>query len=176
MQRTILLAFAALFTGTAYGQTPSLFTNLISPEKAVPVLSQSLSGTWLSELRRPGPSGLLPPIPTIVTFSSEGVWISAPADGTQTATQGVWIRVGDRRFLGSGYFFVFNESRVLTTVTKLRINYQLSEDGKTLNGTTEAVILSPDGTVLNTLTGATFSMVRLSPEMPADFQDFQKLP
>ena len=52
----------------------------------------------------------------------------------------------------------------------------MSEDGKTLKGTKEAVILSPDGTTLNTLGGATFTMVRLSPEISSDFYDFQKQP
>lgn len=83
--------------------------------------------------------------------------------------------MGDRKFLGTGFFFVFDANRVLTTVTKIRINYQISVDGQSLTGTTEAVILDPTGKVLNTLPGATFSMVRLSPEIPADFYDFQKL-
>jgi len=116
---------------------------------------------------------------TCTIFNGGLVILSAPSDGTQTPTYGVWIRVGDRKFLGTGYFFNFDANRAVTTVTsvtKLRINYQLSADGKTLTGTTEAVILDPTGKVLNTLLGATFSMVRLSPEIPADFYDFQKLP
>jgi hypothetical protein len=112
----------------------------------------------------------------IVTFSADGNWISSPADGTQTATQGLWIRVGDRKFLGTGFFFVFDVNRALTTVTKLRINYELSPDGKTLTGTTEAVIMDPTGKVLNTAGGAVFSMLRLSSEIPSNFYDFQKLP
>jgi hypothetical protein len=127
-------------------------------------------------LQRPGPNGLQPAIPAIVTFSAEGNWISSPADGTQTATQGLWIRVGDRKFLGTGFFFVFDVNRVLTTVTKLRINYELSPDGKTLTGTTEAVIMDPTGKVLNTAGGAVFSMLRLPSEIPSNFYDFQKLP
>jgi hypothetical protein len=175
MQRSTLLLFAALITGTGHVQAQGLPQTIIAPDKAVPAVNQTLSGTWLSELQRPGPAGTLPVIPAIVSFSPDGGWISSPADGTQTATQGMWIRVGDRKFLGSGFFFVFNESRVLTTITKLRINYQISEDGKTLKGTTEAVIFSPDGLVLSTLAGASFTMVRLSPEIPGDFYDFQKL-
>jgi hypothetical protein len=34
----------------------------------------------------------------------------------------------------------------------------------------------PDGKVIGSFPGAAFSMVRLSPEIPADFYDFQKLP
>jgi hypothetical protein len=173
MTRFSLLHFAALLATTAQAQ--SLPDNIVTPEKAVPVVNQTLSGTWLSELRRPGPTGLQPPIPTIITFFPDGTSIASPSDGTQTATHAIWIRVGDRKFLGTGWFFNFDVNRALTTVTKLRINYQLSADGKTLKGTTEAVILAPDGTVINTLTGATFSMVRLSFEIPGDFYDFQSV-
>ena len=175
MRRSTLLFFAALVSaaGQLHAQT-GLQQTVMAPDKAVPVVNQTLSGAWLSELRRPSANGPLPAIPAIVTFSADGAWISSPADGAQTATQGIWIRVGDRKFLGSGFFFGFTETRALASVTKLRINYALSEDGKTLKGTTEAVIFSPDGTVLNTLPGASFTMVRLSPEIPADFFDFQK--
>jgi len=178
MKRSALLVVATwmVVAGNVQAQD-GLAQTIIASDKAVPVVNQTLSGTWLSQLRRPSPNGTtLPTIPAIVTFSADGGWISSPGDGTQTATHGQWIRVGDRKFLGSGFFMVFNENRVLTTVTKLRTNYQLSEDGKTLKGTTEAVILSPDGTVLNTVAGASFTMIRLSPEMPADFEDFQKVP
>ena len=118
-------------------------------------------------------NGLLPAIPTLITFFSDGTSLGSPADGAQTATHALWIRVGDRKFLGTGYFFGFNESRVLTTITKLRINWQLSADGKTLTGTTEAVVLDRDGKVIGTFPGATNSAVRLSVEKPADFDAFQ---
>jgi hypothetical protein len=176
MQRSTFLISAALITGAAQVQAQGLLETIITPEKAVPVINQTLSGMWLSELRRPGPTGLQPPIPALVTFSSDGAFVSAPSDGTQTATYGLWIRVGDRKFLGTGCFFNFDANRALTTVTKLRINYQLGVDGKTLIGTTEATILDPNGKLISTFPGATFSMVRLSPEIPADFYDFQKLP
>ena len=176
MIRSTLLAFAALIAGGAHLQAQSLPDTIVTPDKAVAVVNQTLSGMWLSELRRPGPTGLLPAIPALVTFSSDGAFVSAPSDGTQTATYGLWIRVGDRKFLGTGYFFNFDANRALTTVTKLRINYQLGADGKTITGTTEATILDPNGKLIGTFPGATFSMVRLSPEIPADFYDFQKLP
>ena len=174
MKHFTLLVFAiALSFAGAHAQ--GLMATIVTPEKAVPA-GQVLSGTWLSELQRPGPTGLQPTIPAFVTFSADGNWISSPADGTQTASQGIWVRVGDRKFLGTGFFFVFDVNRVLTTVVKLRINYNLSADGKTLTGTTEAVISDPTGKVLNTLPGAVFSMLRLSFEIPGDFSDFQKLP
>jgi hypothetical protein len=173
MLRFSLLIFGAGLALTAQAQT--LPDTIVAKDKAVAVVNQSLGGVWLSELRRPGPNGLQAPIPTFTSFFSDGTSLASPSDGTQTATHGIWVRVGDRKFLGTGFFFVFDANRALTSVTKIRINYQLSLDGQTLTGTTEAVILDPTGKVLNTLTGATFTMVRLSPEIPGDFYDFQKL-
>jgi hypothetical protein len=93
---------------------------IITPEKVFPVVNRVLSGTWLSELRRPGPTGLQPPIPTFVTFSADGTSLGSPADGNQTPTHAIWIRVGDRKFLGTAWFFGFDANRALITVTKLR--------------------------------------------------------
>ncbi len=67
----------------------------------------------------------------------------------------------------------FNESQILTTVTKVRVNVQLSPDGQTMTGTTEAVILDPQGKVITTILGSTYSAVRLKTEIPGDFYDFQ---
>jgi hypothetical protein len=175
MQRSRLLIFGALLAITAQIQAQSLSETIVTKDKAIGVTNQTLSGMWLSELRRPGPTGLQAPIPTFTTFFSDGTSLASPSDGTQTATHGLWVRVGDRKFLGTGYFFVFDVNRALTSITKIRINYQLSIDGQTLSGTTEAVVLDPTGKVVNTFPGAVFSMVRLSPEIPADFYDFQKL-
>jgi hypothetical protein len=176
MTRSAFLTLTALIASTVHIHAQGLQETIIAPEKAVPTANQVLSGTWLSELKRPGPAASLPPIPVIVTFFSDGTSLASPSDGNQTATHGIWLRVGDRKFLGTGWFFVFDTSRVLTTVTKVRINYEISPDGKTLTGTTEAVILDPTGKVLNTLPGASFTMIRLSFEIPGDFSDFQRLP
>jgi hypothetical protein len=176
MTRTAFLLLTACIATTAQAQAQSLPDTIIAPDRAVPTVNQVLSGTWLSELRRPGPAASLPPIPVIVTFFSDGTSLASPSDGTQTATHGIWLRVGDRKFLGTGFFFVFDTNRVLTTVTKVRINYELAPDGKTLTGTTEAVVFDPTGKVLTTLAGASFTMLRLSFEIPGDFYDFQKLP
>ena len=178
MTRTAFLFLTVLIASTLQVgvQAQSLQETIIAPDKAVPTANQVLSGTWLSSLRRPGPAASLPPIPAIVTFFADGTSLASPSDGTQTATHGIWLRVGDHKFLGTAFFFVFDVNRVLTTVTKLRINYEISPDGKTLTGTTEAVIIDPTGKVLNTLPGATFTMIRLSFEIPGDFFDFQKLP
>jgi hypothetical protein len=175
MRTSSLFVFTAFVAGTMTTHAQSLSDALISGDKAVPVVNQSLSGTWLAELRRASPNGPLPPIPVLISFYSDGSFLASPADGNQTANHGIWIRVGDRKFLGTGFFFGFNESRALTSITKLRVNFQLSADGKTMTGTTEAVVIAPNGNVVGTFPGTTLAMTRLSPEIPADFYDFQKL-
>jgi hypothetical protein len=176
MTRSTPLVFTFIIASMAQIQAQGLQDTIIAPDKAVPVVNQTLSGAWLSELRRPGPTGLQPAIPAIVSFYSDGTSLASPSDGSQTATHGIWLRVGDRKFLGTGWFFGFDSNRVLTTMTKIRINYEIGMDGKTLTGTTEAVVLDPTGKVISTFPGATFTMVRLSLEIPGDFYDFQKLP
>jgi hypothetical protein len=44
-----------------------------------------------------------------------------------------------------------------------------------VKGTTELVIMDRDGKVTATIPGGTYSGVRLSPEIPGDFYDFQKV-
>ena len=133
-----------------------------------------MEGTWLLELRRPGAPASQPPTLNLITFQADGTAIASNADGTQTTNHGVWIRVGDRKFLQTMYLFNFDVSRALTTVFKVRINAQLSADAQTIKGTTELVIMDPTGKVLNTVPGGTYSGVRLGTEIPGDFYDFQK--
>jgi hypothetical protein len=95
--------------------------------------------------------------------------LGSASNGTWTAAHGLWIQVGDRKFLATTYYFSFNESRVLTTITKARINYQLSSDGKTLTGTMEVVVFKPDGEVIGTFPGTTVSLTRLSPKYQVTF-------
>ena len=170
------VALAALSTAGLQIRAQSLPETITTADKAVPVVNQTLSGTWLSELRVAGPTGLQPPSPGLVTFFSDGTMLGSGSNGTWSAAHGLWIRVGDRKFLATTYYFSFNESQVLTTITKVRINYQLSSDGKTLTGTMEVVVFKPDGEVIGTFPGTTVSLTRLSPEIPGDFYEFQKLP
>jgi hypothetical protein len=174
MTRTILLIFAALVTGAAL-PAQSILDSIQTSDKAVPAVNQTLEGTWLLELRRPGAPASQPPTLNLITFQADGTAIASNADGTQSTNHGVWIRVGDHKFLQTMYLFNFDESRALTTVFKIRINAQLSADAQTIKGTTELVIMDPTGKVLNTIPGGTYSGVRLGTEIPGDFYDFQKV-
>lgn len=175
MQRFNSYFFALVLVSTAQSQAQGLLDMIRTPEKAVATVNQSLEGTWLSELRPAGLPAALPSIPNLVTFSPDGTVVASASDGTQSSSHGVWVRVGDRRFLMTIFLFNFSETRVLTTITKARINLQVSLDGQTVKGTNEVVVMDRNGKVMATIIGGTTTGVRLSAEIPGDFYDFQKV-
>jgi hypothetical protein len=173
MQRSTFLFIAALIVNGARVQAQGLLQTITAQEKAVPVVNQTLEGTWLLELRRAGqPAGQLP-VSKLIVFHRDGTVVDAGS--ALGSALGLWIRVGDRKFLQTMFALNFNESQVLMTVTKVRVNVQLSTDGQTMTGTTEVVILDPQGKVMTTIPGSTYSAVRLRTEIPGDFYDFQNV-
>jgi hypothetical protein len=175
MRQFTLLVFGALIGSGAYIQAQGLLQSITTPEKAVAVVNQTMEGTWLSEVRPAGLPASAPPILNFVTFNSNGTLVASSSDGTQSVAHGVWVRVGDRKFLQTVFIFNYDANRALTTVTKARINIQMSLDGQTTKTTNEVVIMDRTGKVMATIPGGTGSAVRLSPEIPADFYDFQKV-
>ena len=167
MTLTLVLATAPL--------EAQLLQSIVTPDKAVAVVNQSLEGTWLAEIRPGSLPAAAPPVLQLATYHSNGTFSVASSDGAQSPSQGVWVRVGDRKFLLTLYFFAFNDARVLTTITKVRINIQVALDGQTLKGTNEAVVLDRTGKVMASVPGGTLTATRLNPEIPADFYDFQKV-
>ncbi|HZO53235.1 MAG TPA: hypothetical protein VFB63_10980 [Bryobacteraceae bacterium] len=176
MQRSTFLISAALIASAAQAQAQTLLEKIRTPDKAVPVVNQTLEGVWLTELRRPGQPAEQPTLPNLVTYHPNGTVVGHSADAAQTSAHGVWVRVGDRKFLQTMFVFNFNENRVLTTITKVRVNVQLSPDGQSLRGTQEVVVMNRDGNVMATIPGGTHTGVRLTPEIPGDFYEFQKQP
>lgn len=165
-----ILTLTILTLSPAHSQ--SVGEVLRSPDKAVPVVNQALSGTWMFELRRGGQPSTQPPVLLIIQFNGDGGITAAAGDGSQSAHQGAWLRVGDRRFLLSTFLFNFNDARSLTGITKIRANVQLSADGQTAKGTQEVVALDSSGKTLATIPGGTFTGTRLTPEIPGDFYSF----
>jgi len=174
MSRIALFLSAVLITGAANMRAQGLGEVIQTPDKAVPVVNQNLEGTWLYELRRGGQPVTQPPVLLLIQFHSNGTITASAADGSQSSHHGEWLRVGDRKFLITTFLFTFNESRVFTNIIKVRGNVQLSGDGQTVKGTQEVVLLDPSGKVLATIPGGTFTGIRLAPEIPGDFYDFQK--
>ena len=175
MKHLTFAIIASLITNTALVQAQSLLDTIRTPDKAVPVVNQTLSGTWLQELLLPGQgpgTGTL----NLVTFQPDGTAISIGSDSSRSPALGLWARVGDRKFLLTNFLFNFDENRSLATVTKVRANAQVSSDGQTMIMTAEIVVIDRNGKVLATIPGGTVKGVRLSLEIPDDFNDFQKLP
>ena len=125
------------------------------------------------ELRRPGQTVVTL---ALITFLAEGTAIGPTADGTTSPSQGVWIRVTDGKFLQTMYIFNYDERRVLTTISKVRITVQVSDDGLTSKGTTEVVVMSQDGRELMTIPGGSYRGVRLNAEKTGDFEAFLAAP
>src|SRR5689334_3642902 len=174
MRRIGLFVSAVLIAGTAHVQAQGLGEVIRTSDKAVPVVNQNLEGTWLYELRRGGQPATQAPVLLLIQFHSDGRITASAADGTQSSHHGEWLRVGDHKFLLTTFLFSFSESRAFTNIVKVRANVQLSADGQTAKGTQEVGIMDPAGKVLATIPGGVFTGVRLAPEIPADFYDFQK--
>ena len=162
MHRLTLVVFVAVMTSPALVQGQSLLDTISTPDKALPVVNQTLSGTWLWELLLPGQTpgaGTL----NLVTFQPDGTLISMGADGNRSPAFGLWARVGDRKFLLTNFLFTFDQSRVLATVTKVRANAQLSPDGQTMITIAEIVVMDRNGKVMATTPGGT---TQRSPAQP----------
>jgi hypothetical protein len=168
-----IMICAALGAAAIHAQDQNLLSAIADRDRVVTDSSQTLTGTWLLELRRPGTAADQPGIPLLVVYQPDGTVIGSGSDGAQSSHAGVWVRVGDRRFVQTMYLFTFNEARALAGLTKVRINVLLAEDGRSLKGTTEIVALDRQGKVLATIPGTTYTGVRLSAEKTGDFEAFQ---
>jgi hypothetical protein len=175
MRQIVFVLLSVLIAGATNMQAQGLGEVIRTPEKAVPVVNQSLAGTWLYELRRGGQPATQPPVLLLIQFHPDGTIAAAAADGTQSSHHGNWLRVGDRKFIITTFVFSFNESRTFTSIIKVRGNVQLGTDGQTVKGTQEIVLLDREGKVMATIPGGTFTGVRLTPEIPGDFYDFQNV-
>lgn len=172
MIKIATISAAILWATLIQAGAQTLSQGIQTPDKIVPVVTQTLEGVWLFQVQRGGQAV----VPVLLTYHPDGTVAGSGADASQTAHHGIWIRVGDRKFLQTMFLFTFNENRVFTGVTKIRINIQVSQDGQSLRGTQEVVVLSPTGQVLATVPGGVATGLRLDPEIPADFYDFQKQP
>ncbi len=144
-------------------EAQGLLDTIITPDKAVPTVNQTLEGTWMAELRPPELPTAAPSIPNLSTFGADGTLIASGSDGNQSSAHGIWLRVGDRKFLETVFVFAFDANRALATITKIRVNIQLSRDGRTFKGTNEIVVMDRTGRVMATIPGGTTTGVRLSP-------------
>lgn len=168
--RSLNLLLCAAFIGShACAQSQTLLDRINNVEKNIP-RSATLVGTWMLDLRRPGQTSVS--TPSFVSYHSDGTVSGPTADGNSSASYGLWISIVGDKYLQTMYLFNYDEKRALTTMSKIRITIRLSEDGKTVRGTTEAVVLDREGREMATIPGGSFTGVRLGLERPADFEAF----
>ena len=127
MNRPLFLCL--IFAFGVQAQSPSLLDRINAPDKIVPSISQTLTGTWMLELR---PAGVPIVAPAIVTYLAEGTAVGPTSDGNHSNSQGVWVRVGDRKFIQTMFIFFFDEKRVINGMQKVRIAVSLSADASAL--------------------------------------------
>ena len=72
MKRIVLLMLTGLAIGQIETRAQGLGDILRAPDKAVPVVNQTLDGTWLYELRRGGQPANQPPVLLLIQFHPDG--------------------------------------------------------------------------------------------------------
>src|SRR3954469_26059901 len=99
MNTHILLICAALGTASAAAQTPTLLDNIITADRAITPINQTLTGTWSALGRRAAPPGtpIPPAAPLFFVFHADGTLTGSGA-GNDSSFNGVWLRVADRKF------------------------------------------------------------------------------
>ncbi len=139
MQRFL---FAALSVLVLSAQDRTLLGTIVAPERAYNQIPQSLTGVFAMEGRRATPPGQAPapPVPFFFVFHSDGTLTGASASG-DASFSGLWVRTGDRKFLVTYFTFNLTEAWAFASVAKIRMNTQMSEDGRSLKGSQEAVVL-----------------------------------
>jgi len=136
-----------------------------SQDKTVSTASLSLQGTWASQIALLG--GAFVPF-AIDTFSAEGAHIGINQDPTHSAHIGVWLCVGDRRFMFSTTFFTHDDKGVFNGIVKARGLLTMSEDHKSYDGTVERVVMDTTGNVLQVVSGIKAHSVRVDLELQSN--------
>ena len=130
-------------------------------QETLPTTGQSLEGTWIAQVAQPGgdfaPFGL-------GTFSPNGSYLGTSSDPTQSNHHGVWLRVGDRKFVLSTMFFSRDEKGAYNGIVRTRIAITLAADSKSYTATVERILMDVAGRELQVITGIRGRSVRMDVE------------
>ena len=102
------------------------------------------------------------------TFSAEGAHIGINQDPTHSAHIGVWVCVGDRRFMFATTFFTHDDKGIFNGIVKARGLLTMSEDRKSYDGTVERVVMDTSGNVLQVVSGIKAHSVRVDLELQSN--------
>jgi hypothetical protein len=124
--------------------------------------SQSLEGTWIAQVAQPGqPLALF----EVGTYHADGSYSGANVNPLHTDHKGVWLRVGDRKFIFTFMFFTRDDKGVFNGIVKARGSVTLSEDGKSYDSVVERVVMDTTGKELSVTPNIKGTSVRMDLEL-----------
>jgi hypothetical protein len=126
------------------------------------IRGQSLEGTWIAQVALPGAA---PALFEVGTYHADGSYSGANVNPSHTPHQGVWLRVGDRKFVFTFMFFTHDDKGVFNGIVKARGTVILAEDGKSYDSTVERVIMDAAGNQLSVTPGIKGHSVRMDLEL-----------
>jgi hypothetical protein len=136
-------------------QMPALAQDNISTN------SQSIQGTWISQLADPmGNLALF----EVGTFYADGSYSGANVNALHTEHKGVWLRTGDRKFVLTVMFFTHDDKFVFNRIIKARIYVTMAEDLKSYDSVAERVVMDTSGKELQVIPGISGHAVRMNVE------------
>ena len=177
MQFSSLLIPIAIGATACLAQDATLLGSIVTADRAISPVNQTLTGTWVALSRRAAPPGtpIPPPAAVFIVFHNDGT-VTGSGAGADSSFNGVWIRVAERKFLVTYLVFNYDDARNVVSIAKIRMTTQIDITGTTLQGNQEVLVMDPGGNALFTALGGTHSMIRMAAEKPADFDDFLARP
>jgi len=151
MKRYVLLGLLLL------SQAPASAQNTIS------TTGQSMAGTWIAQVN--DASGNLS-LFEVGTFSPDGSYSGANVNPTHTEHKGVWLRIGDRKFVLTVMFFTQDDKGAFNGIIKAKIYITLSEDLKSYDSVAERTVMDTSSKVLSVTPGIAGHSVRMDVELP----------
>ena len=138
------------------------FSPLLRGDSAV---GQALEGTWLVDVTFTTPTTLFPPsFKGFDTYLPGGAYIGASNVSPQ-AFHGEWARTGNRQFVQTFQFFVFDSKGGYAAYVKIRALQELEDSLDHMHGVFTAELYSPDGKLLSSANGVVQSR-RMALEAP----------
>ena len=128
----------------------------------ISTVRQSLEGTWIAQVAQPGADLALF---EVGTFHADGSYSGANVNPSHTDHKGVWLRVGDRKFVFTFMFFTRDDKGVFNGTIKARGAVTLSQDGKSFDSVVERVVMDTSGKELQVTPGIKGHSVRMELEL-----------
>ena len=118
------------------------------------VISAPTASPWRERglPRLPTPGGALA-LFEVGTFPADGSYSGANVNPSHTDHKGVWLRIGDRKFVFTFMFFTHDDKGVFNGIVKARTVLTLAEDRKSYDSVVERVVMDTSGKELSVTPG-----------------------